>query len=659
MAVRNTLFAKILGWFFLNLLLIGTAIWAAHKYQIGPGSPFWADGPAKERVRQVSQVISTALTNQLREDWPSVLQQYSEIYKVEFHLVGADGQPLLNNELKLPEDVREEIRRLPRPLPPRRQSGPSLAEQLKLSPEQAEKFQAARRARDLGYRSIWTQASEGNPTREERVAKARELFTKAQEDYGAQLDDILNEEQRKQYDTIAQRNTRNFLQGRRLIPRPEQAADLIASADGNNDGQLNAAELERWLRQRLGQRPRPPGARDGNRTPPANAANAKAPKAPDKGSPTERLREVFTETTYQPKAQYWAGTEIPVTAHPANTAEPPREDLRGLRRVQRGQDQVVYLATLVAVSDTMGGAGLFADPLPWVPIALGAMVLSALFWLPMVRNITRPIAEVTMATEQIAEGKFDTRVSTNRTDEIGRVGHAVDFMADRLDGFVKGQRRFLGDISHELCSPIARVQAALGILGQRADDEQKKYVQDVQDEVEHMSELVNELLLFSQENVTPRNIELEPVALRELVDTVVARECGESGSPRVEIAKDIRVQANPRRLTLAIGNLLRNAMQYASKEGPIIINAKSTDKGVEVRVTDCGPGLPEDCLPQIFDPFYRPEPSRGRDTGGVGLGLAIVKTCIEACNGTVTCRNRKPTGLEFKIVLDNVAEAAA
>ena len=73
---------------------------------------------------------------------------------------------------------------------------------------------------------------------------------------------------------------------------------------------------------------------------------------------------------------------------------------------------------------------------------------------------------------------------------------------------------------------------------------------------------------------------------------------------------------------------------------------------MEVRVTDCGPGLPEDCLPQIFDPFYRPEPSRGRDTGGVGLGLAIVKTCIEACNGTVTCRNRKPTGLEFKIVLD-------
>ena len=70
-------------------------------------------------------------------------------------------------------------------------------------------------------------------------------------------------------------------------------------------------------------------------------------------------------------------------------------------------------------------------------------------------------------------------------------------------------------------------------------------------------------------------------------------------------------------------------------------------------ITDCGPGLPEESLPKIFDPFYRPELSRNRATGGAGLGLAIVKTCVEACNGTVTCRNRKPSGLEFEIVLES------
>ena len=363
--------------------------------------------------------------------------------------------------------------------------------------------------------------------------------------------------------------------------------------------------------------------------------------------------EVFMIKTDEPKARYWAGVDIPVVVQAEDAEELPNENLLGLRRVQRGQNQVQYHATLVAVSDTMGGAGLFSDPLQWVNILIAAVVLSVLFWLPMVRNITRPIAEVTAATERIAEGKFDTRVGTSRTDEIGRVGQAVDHMADRLDGFVKGQRRFLGDISHELCSPIARIQVALGILDQRADDQQKKYVLDVQDEVEHMSELVNELLLFSQEGVNPKSIELEPVNLLEIIDRVMEREGAKNSTVKISVNKEISVTANAQRLSLALGNLLRNAIQYAGDAGPINVTAKRENETVTLIITDCGPGLPEDSLPKIFDPFYRPELSRNRATGGAGLGLAIVKTCVEACNGTVTCRNRTPSGLEFEIVLES------
>ena len=356
--------------------------------------------------------------------------------------------------------------------------------------------------------------------------------------------------------------------------------------------------------------------------------------------------------TDKPKARYWAGVDIPVVVRAEGSEELPSENLIGLRRVQRGRSQAQYFATLVTVSDTMGGAGLFSDPLRWVNLLILAVVLSVLFWLPMVRNITQPIAEITAATEQIAEGNFNTRVSTERTDEIGRVGQAVDHMADRLDGFVKGQRRFLGDISHELCSPIARIQVALGILDQRADDQQKKYVKNVQDEMEHMSELVNELLLFSQESVKPKSVELEPVNLRKIIDRVMEREGAKSSMMNISVSEDISVTANAQRMSLALGNLLRNAIQYAGDAGPINVTARRENETVSLTITDCGPGLPEDCLPKIFDPFYRPELSRGRATGGVGLGLAIVKTCVTACNGTVTCQNRKPSGLEFKIVLE-------
>ena len=96
---------------------------------------------------------------------------------------------------------------------------------------------------------------------------------------------------------------------------------------------------------------------------------------------------------------------------------------------------------------------------------------------------------------------------------------------------------------------------------------------------------------------------------------------------------------------------MRNAIRYAGHAGPILISAKNGDGKVTITVADCGPGLPESELTEIFRPFYRPDSARQRETGGTGLGLAIVKTCIEACGGAVRCRNRSPTGLEVEISL--------
>ena len=106
-------------------------------------------------------------------------------------------------------------------------------------------------------------------------------------------------------------------------------------------------------------------------------------------------------------------------------------------------------------------------------VGFACVLVSVLFWLPLVRGITHSISQITRATEQIAAGRFDARVATGRRDELGRLGEAINQMATRLSGFVTGQRRFMGDIAHELCSPIARIQMALGILEHRADEKQK------------------------------------------------------------------------------------------------------------------------------------------------------------------------------------------
>lgn len=306
---------------------------------------------------------------------------------------------------------------------------------------------------------------------------------------------------------------------------------------------------------------------------------------------------------------------------------------------------------LVAMSASLSGGGLVFDVKPWLAVGFGAMVFSVLLWLPLVRGITRSVVQITHASRQIAEGRFDVRVDERRGDELGALGQAVNRMASRLAALVTGQKRFLGDVAHELCSPLARLRMALGILEQRADEHQKPYVTAACEKSEQIASLVNELLSFSKASLGASNIKLQPVPLRDIAEKAVQREATADAQIRVEIADDLLAMTEPDLLLRALSNLLRNAIRYAGQAGPITVSARCDSDQVLLTVSDCGLGVPERDLTQIFDPFYRVETSRDRATGGVGLGLAVVKTCVESCGGVVSARNRAPSGLEVTIKL--------
>lgn len=366
------------------------------------------------------------------------------------------------------------------------------------------------------------------------------------------------------------------------------------------------------------------------RTPPPRDANRPRRKESPARALEEQPRRPFFKfmlRTTDP-VRYWVGIRLPVA-----------------ERNRPGQPHV-----LLAVSNTLSGNGVFFDFQPWVVMGVAAIALSVLFWLPMIWSITRSISQVTRATERVAEGQFDVRVNETRRDELGRLGAAINRMTTRLAGFVTGQKRFLGDVAHELCSPIARIQVALAILEQRADEKQRAAVEDVREEIQQMSQLVNELLSFSKAGLREKEIVLQPVRLAELARSTAAREGG--GRVQIEIAEDLSVAAEPGLLSRALANVVRNALRYGG-DGPIVIRAAAQDGHIVLTVTDSGPGVPEENLQQIFDPFFRLETSRSRETGGIGLGLAIVKTCIEACRGTVTARNCQPSGLQVEIRLNH------
>jgi two-component system sensor histidine kinase CpxA len=259
--------------------------------------------------------------------------------------------------------------------------------------------------------------------------------------------------------------------------------------------------------------------------------------------------------------------------------------------------------------------------------------------------LTRTVEQMSKVTEQIAEGRFDHHLPVERKDELGLLAGGINRMAGRLAGFVNGQKRFLGDIAHELCAPIARIQFALGILEQRSEP---GTVDDLHEEVRQMSELVSELLSFSKTGMEQSRIRMTRVDVREIAEQAIARE---NARADIRIEAGIAVLAHPEYLMRSIANLIRNSTRYAGDSGPVTISARREKDEVAIIVSDNGPGLPEDEVDRVFTPFYRLEKSRNRASGGAGLGLAIVRNCVEACKGTVRCRNRVPSGLEVEIRL--------
>jgi two-component system sensor histidine kinase CpxA len=222
-------------------------------------------------------------------------------------------------------------------------------------------------------------------------------------------------------------------------------------------------------------------------------------------------------------------------------------------------------------------------------------------------------------------------------------------MAARLDGHVKGQKRFLGDVAHELCSPLARIRTGLGILEQGLDPEHAGRLASIDEDVAELSELVSEVLAFSKASVAPETVRIETVELLPLVTRAVERECP-GHEVDVDVPRGWSVEADRRLLDRAIANLLRNAHRHSGEGCSIWVRASTVKDRVLLNIEDDGPGVTEEALPHLFEPFYRPDESRARSSGGAGLGLAIVASAAAACGGSVEAWRRRPTGLV--VILD-------
>src|SRR5580698_4291960 len=310
------------------------------------------------------------------------------------------------------------------------------------------------------------------------------------------------------------------------------------------------------------------------------------------------------------------------------------------------------------------GPRVFFGPrgMPWrwlvIAVVCTGLVCYLLSW-----YMTKPIVRLRAATRQLAAGDLTARSgapANQRSDEVAGLMRDFDSMAERLESLVKAQSRLLNDISHELRSPLARLNVALGLARQRANEESVSMLERIELEAARLNELIGRILTLARLEDGEQQVPQTPVPLDALVLNVAEDAEFEAQARHCHVQTTIPegdwdVCGNASLLHSAVENVVRNAIRYTREGSSVEIKLERTNgsEGPEALLTigDCGPGVPEDSLDKLFLPFYRIDDARVRLTGGVGLGLSITERAVRFHGGRVAAVNRAAGGLLVEIRL--------
>lgn len=283
------------------------------------------------------------------------------------------------------------------------------------------------------------------------------------------------------------------------------------------------------------------------------------------------------------------------------------------------------------------------------PILLAA-IISAIICLLLARYLTAPIGRLRLATQKLAKGDLDQRVSPSmgqRKDEIVELANDFDYMAEQLQALIESHKQLLRDASHELRSPLARLQVALGLARQRGDDKTTKELDRIEREAERLNELIGQLLTLARLDTKTAEVVIEPIELNELLEQIVDNTAYEARAINrdVSIVETVPVTIKGNRLLLSsvLENAIRNAIHYTDENTSVEVSLQNDNEKsdwVAITVRDHGPGIPDHMLTSIFEPFVRVGEARDRQSGGYGLGLAIAKRAVELHGGEITAANQ-------------------
>lgn len=334
----------------------------------------------------------------------------------------------------------------------------------------------------------------------------------------------------------------------------------------------------------------------------------------------------------------------------------PEETFVAKKVVLRNGETAVYIMQLKRPPQTT----LLTEIQNRILQILAVILTGGLVCYGLALYLSSPIGKLREATQKLARGDLRTRVADevgNRHDELAALARDFDEMAERIENLINSQKRLTRDVSHELRSPLARLNVALELAKAKSNGDTNKLLDRIEREGRQLNDMISQILTLSKLESQSETIEKREINIGKLVERVVADADFEAESlgKKVEIVtnSDSKIFGNENLLRSAVENVLRNAVRYTNEKVEVSVNGNASETVIKIR--DYGSGVPEAELAKLFTPFHRVAEARDRKSGGVGLGLAIAEQAVQAHKGKIKAENAKDGGLivEIKLPLQN------
>lgn len=297
-----------------------------------------------------------------------------------------------------------------------------------------------------------------------------------------------------------------------------------------------------------------------------------------------------------------------------------------------------------------------------IAVAIGSSLVAALVISAYVsRRIAGPVGRLAAAARSVAAGEYAVRVdSPGLGAEFSTLARSFNAMAQRLQTVEVTRRRLLGDLAHEMRTPVSTLDAYLEGLEDGVVTVDGDTLAMLRTQTARLTRLAEDVAAVSRAEEHQLDLQLAPAASGDLVAAATAAVRDRAAAARVGLVTDVApdlpdVRVDTERFAQVLGNLLDNALRHTPTGGTVTVAAHPTDHGVQFTVADTGEGIPAEHLPHVFERFYRADRARDRPHGGSGIGLAIVKALVEAHGGTATAASDGPgRGATFTVTMPAV-----